>query len=58
MLGDNHFLPLLHMAKRFLCIHETNELIDDFSIRYMINPTLHGSKSFKDKVEKCMNNKS
>ena len=43
------------MAKRFLWLHETGELVNEFTIGYMINSTLHVNKVFKEKVEKCMN---
>ena len=57
LLGDNHRLPLLHMAKRFIWLEETGELINEFEIRYMINPSLNGNKDFRYQVEKCMNTK-
>ena len=55
-MGANSGLPLLHIDKFFLYIHEINERINEFAIGYIINPTLNVNKSFKDKVEKCMNN--
>ena len=48
MLGYNHRLLILHMAKTFLCIHETSEHIIEFVIGYMINPTLHGNNFFQE----------
>ena len=45
------------MAKSFIWINETSERINEFAIGYMINPTLHVNKSFKERVEKYMNNK-
>ena len=53
VLGDNHCLPLLHMAKRLFGFKKkrTNE----FDIGYMINPGLHVNKAFRYQVEKCMN---
>ena len=56
MLGDNHRLPLLHMAKMVLYLHEVNERFNEFAIGYMINPTLHVNKAFKYQAEKCINN--
>ena len=44
LLGDNHRLPLLHMAKCFIWIEETGKHINDFEIGYMINPSLHVNK--------------
>ena len=28
LLGNNHCLPLSHMAKRFICLEETNQRIN------------------------------
>ena len=44
------------MAKLFIRIEETSERIDEFAIGYLINPTLHINKAFREQVEKCMNN--
>ena len=41
LLGTNHRLLLYHMAKRFICIEETVERINDCDIEYMINQSLH-----------------
>ena len=56
LLGDNHCLPLLHMAKSFIWLEEKSYCINDFAIGYMINPTLHINKAFKEQVEKYTNN--
>ena len=50
-LATNHSLPLLHMAKSFIFIHDTNELISEFAILYIINPIFHVNKAFKDQVK-------
>ena len=42
------------MAKSFIWLGETKELINEFSIGYMINPTLNISKAFKEQVTKFM----
>ena len=47
LLGANHSLPLLHMATRFLWLHETGEHINEFDIGYMINPLLNFDKTLK-----------
>ena len=47
LLGDNHRLLVLHMAKTFICIKETSDRIDEFEIGYMINTTFHVNKSLK-----------
>ena len=54
LLGTNHCLPLSHMAKSYICIEETKELIDKYSILYMTNPTLNINQAFKDQVTKFM----
>ena len=56
MLGTNHRLPLSHMAKSYICLKETNEHISEFSIVYLINPTLSINKYFKEQVTKFMKN--
>ena len=56
LLGDNHCLTLLHMANRFIWLEEKGEHINEFAIGYIINPSLHVNKAFKEQVEKCMNN--
>ena len=51
LLGVNHGPPLLHTSKTFFYINSTEERINQFSILYMINPTLHVNKLFRDQVE-------
>ena len=36
LFGANHCLPLFHMAKSFIWLEETKELINKFFIGYMI----------------------
>ena len=55
MLGAYHSLSLLHMAKSYSWLEETKELINEFSIEYMINPTLNIKKAFKEQVTRCIN---
>ena len=43
------------MAKRFIWLEEAKKCINEFEIGYMINPSLHVNKYFRDQVEKCMN---
>ena len=49
-LGTNNRLPLLHTAKCFIWLEETGKRINEFKIGYMINPSLHVNKSFKEQV--------
>ena len=53
-VGTNHCLPLSHMAKSYIQIKETKEFINEFSIEFIINPTLNIKKAFKEQVTKCM----
>ena len=50
LLGDNHRLPLLHIAKSFIWINETKKRINESKIGYMINPSFNVNKSFRDQV--------
>ena len=55
LLGANHHIILLHMAKCFIWLEEKKERINEFYIGYMINPSLHVNKAFRYQVEKCLN---
>ena len=55
LLGVDHRLQLLYMAKRFIWLEETGERIHEFEIVYIIHPSLHINKAFRDQVGKCMN---
>ena len=57
LLGDNHRLLLLHMAKLFIWIEETGERINKFEIGYIINLSLYVNKIFRYQMQKCMNTK-
>ena len=37
LLGVNHCLPLLHMSKNFVCIHNTEEHINKLAIGCMVS---------------------
>ena len=54
MLGTNHRLPLLHMAKSYIWIEEKNKRINEFSIGYIMNPNLNMHKVFREKVKVCL----
>ena len=47
LLGVNNHQPLLHMDKTFIYINNTEKLINQFSIGYMVNPKLHVQKVFR-----------
>ena len=54
LLGGNHRLPLLHMAKRFIWINEENKCNNEFTVGYMINPGLNAKKNSREQGKKCM----
>ena len=56
MLGTNHRLTLSHMSKSFIWLEETNQRINEFYIGYMMNPTLHKNKAFREQVKVCLKN--
>ena len=50
LLGDNHRLPLFHMAKSSIWLEETKEPISEFLIGYIINSSLNINKAFREQV--------
>ena len=54
LLGANHCLPLIHMAKHFISINETKQRINEVTTGYMINKGLNVNKAFREQVEKYM----
>ena len=54
LFGTNHRLPLSHMATSYIWLEETNQLINEFSIGYMMNPNFSIDISFKERVKICM----
>ena len=55
LLGVNHCLPLFHISMKFVYIHNIEENINEFSIGYMVKTTFRVNKTFKEQVERCMN---
>ena len=43
------------MSKTFVYLHHIEEPINEFDISYMVHPIFHVNKSFKEHMEKCMN---
>ena len=56
MLGTNRHMPLLHMDKIYIWLEEKNQLINELSIGYMMNPNLHKKKAFREQVKVCLKN--
>ena len=51
LVGLNHRRPILHMSKIMVHCYSTDESINQFSISYMINPSLNCSKVFRKQFE-------
>ena len=51
LLWVNNRQLLLNMSKRLVYIYTTYKIINQFSIGYMINSTLHVNKVFREQVE-------
>ena len=51
LLGVNHRLPILHMSKTFFYINSAGKLIKNFTIVYMVNPTLNVNRVLREQVE-------
>ena len=56
VLGANCSMQLVHMSNRKSWIEETNQLINEFSFAYMLNPHLNTNRAFKDQVKTCLSN--
>ena len=54
LVGLNHRQPILHMSNLMVHCYSIDESINQFSICYMINPSLHFNKVFIEQVEKCL----
>ena len=57
MLGTNFRMPLLHMSKSYIWLEETNQRINDFSIEYIMNPTLYRDRACRYQVKVCLKHK-
>ena len=44
------------MAKSFIWVDETRQHINEFKIGYTVSPNLNKNNSFREQVDKCMNN--
>ena len=50
VLRVNHCQLLLHMFKNIIYINSTEKSMNQFSIRYMVNPILYVKKSSENKL--------
>ena len=46
----NHRPPILHMSKRIAHCYSTDETINQFTIGYIIKPSLHCNKLIREQV--------
>ena len=54
LLGGSNRLPLFPMDKYFIGINETKKRINRFTIGYVVITDLNVSRTFREKLEKCM----
>ena len=54
LLGSGHHLPLFLMSKHFFISIQQQKCINQISIGYIIDPTLHVKKVFRYQVEKIL----
>ena len=50
LVGINYFQPIIQMPKIMVYIFTRYEQINQFTIGYMINPSLHINKMFREQV--------
>ena len=56
LLGTNGSRPLLHKSKSYIWLEAINQLINEVSIGYTMNPNLRKNKAFKQQVKGCLKN--
>ena len=54
LVGVNHCQPILHMTKIIVHCYYTDEIINQFAIGYMINPSLNCNKVLRIQAKKCL----
>ena len=54
LIGVNHRQPIIHMSKITVYLYTTDEQMNKFAIGYMINPSLHVNRVFREEVEECL----
>ena len=53
LVGVNNCQPLLHIYKIMVRRYSKDEIINQFEIGCMINPSLNYNKVFREQVENC-----
>ena len=56
LLGNNCCRSSLNISKSYIWLEEKNQLINEFSIVYMMNPNFNTNKSFREQVKMCLKN--
>ena len=54
LIGVNHRQSIIHKSKITVYLYTTDEQINKFAIGYMINPSLHVNRVFREEVEECL----
>ena len=54
LVGVNHCQPILNMSKKIVHCYYTDEIINQFAIGYMINPSINCNKVIREQVEKWL----
>ena len=54
LVGVNHSQPILHLYKIMVDCYSIDDSINPFAIGYMINPSLHLTKVFREQVERYL----
>ena len=52
LLDVNHHQPLLDMPNKLVYINSTEKCMNQFAIRYMVNPILNFNKVFRETKDK------
>ena len=54
MVGVNHRVPILHLSKIIVHMYTTEKNIHQFTTGYMINPSLHINRVFREQAQKYL----
>ena len=54
IVGVNNCLPILNLSKITVHICTTEKTINHFAIGYMINPSIHINRKFREQAKKCL----
>ena len=54
LIGVNHRQPIIKTHNIMVYLYSTDEKTNQFAIGYMINPSLHTNRVFREQVEKLL----